>query len=175
MSPDDGKTTATESPPAAPRKKKLMTLGIVLGIMLLEGAAVFAVMKISASPVAAEAAEDGAEATEDVSAMPADVSLVECKAINRKSGQALVVRICVAAQVDPDKVEVVQELVQKRQDTIKDRVQTVLRSADPRHLNDPDLATLKRQIKFELDRVLGDDQLIRAVLIPQILQSRSDL
>ncbi len=35
----------------------------------------------------------------------------------------------------------------------------ILRSADPHHLNEPGLDTIKRQVKSELDKILGDGEL----------------
>jgi len=50
-------------------------------------------------------------------------------------------------------------------------VTTVIRSADPKFLQEPGLETIRRQIKFELDKVLGDDKIIVDLLIPSLLQS----
>jgi len=58
-------------------------------------------------------------------------------------------------RVAPENRDHVAQMVEKRQNTMKDRVQMILRSADPQHLNEPNLDTIKRQIKFELDKILA--------------------
>jgi flagellar basal body-associated protein FliL len=66
-------------------------------------------------------------------------------------------------------------MLQERKASIEDRITTVIRSADPAHLAEPGLETLKRQFKFELDKITEDETLIRQVLIPKLLQTRSAL
>ena len=176
MSPDDGEQAvadATASPPS-PRKKKILTVGIVVGIMLLEGVGVFVLVRMTSGPPEAAA---GGEVVEDpnqvIEQMDAELPLADCDAINRKVGQSIVVHLSLSVRVAAPDADRAAKLIEKRQSTIKDRVQMILRSADPQHLNEPNLDTVKRQVKFELDKILEDDQLIQEVLIPQILQTRS--
>lgn len=175
MSPDRGEETVAEAaPPPSNSKKKLFTVGIVLGIMLLEGVGVFVLVKMTTeAPAPSEAAELTEDPTQLLEKMDAELPLVDCDAINRKSGQSIVVHIALSVRVAAEDQERAAKLIGKRQSTTKDRVQMILRSADPQHLNEPNLDTIKRQVKFELDKVLGDEELIREVLITQILQSRS--
>jgi hypothetical protein len=65
--------------------------------------------------------------------------------------------------------------VDARQATICDRVNTVVRRAEPKFLSEPGLETVRRQIKFELDKVFGDEDLIQEVLLPELLQSQAQL
>lgn len=51
--------------------------------------------------------------------------------------------------------------------TIKDRLTRIVRSAEPTQLQEDGLETIKRQMKFELERILGDDVKIVEVLIPE--------
>jgi len=59
--------------------------------------------------------------------------------------------------------------------SIKDRLQAVIRAADPKDLNDPSLETLKRQLLLELNNLIGGKELIREILISNMLQSRTHL
>ena len=62
-------------------------------------------------------------------------------------------------------------LVKANQARINDRVNFIIRAAEPQHLKEPGLDTIKRKLKAELDRVLGEENLIKEVLVPDFLQS----
>jgi flagellar basal body-associated protein FliL len=66
-------------------------------------------------------------------------------------------------------------LIDARKATIRDRLDTLLRNADPKYLNEPGLETLRRQIKFELDKVFKDEKLVDEILITKFLKSRANL
>ena len=164
MSPEPDKGIVADSKPS-PSKRKLLTLAIVGAIMLLEGVGIFVVVRMTRETPPSEAAEMAENPDELLNQMDAELALVECDAINRKSGQSIVVHLSISARVAAGDQDHAATLIERRQDTLKDRVQMILRSAD----------TLKRQVKFEVDKILGDDKLVLEVLIPQILQSRSRL
>jgi flagellar basal body-associated protein FliL len=169
--------TAPAQAPARPSiSKKLFLPAAVGGIMLVEGLGIFMLVRMAVpGPRSAHAAGEALSPLQQIDAMDNEVAVTECDAINRASGQAVAVHIVLSALVSPEKAELVQKLVAKRRSTIQDRVQLVVRGADPKHLNDPGLETIRRQLKAELDNILGDDQLLRELLIPEILQTRSSL
>ncbi len=111
--------------------------------------------------------------------MPADalaeVKLAECKTFNKETGKLVLFHIRVSVLVSAADGERAAKLVEARQARIDDRVNTVIRSAEPRHLNEPGLETLKRRLKFELDRMFGDPRLVQEVLIPYLVQTGSGL
>jgi flagellar basal body-associated protein FliL len=72
----------------------------------------------------------------------------------------------VAVRVHFNNVERVQKFFERRASTVEDTISRVIRSADERHLNEPGMESLKRQIRYELSSLLGDDTLIEQVLIP---------
>lgn len=165
---------AAETKSAGAGKKRLKLLGIILGVMLAEGVGIFVLVGVtSAPPPATDAAELGQNPEEIIESMDVELALVECDAINRKSGQGVIAHIVLCARVAAADRQRAGKLIELRQSTIKDRVQMILRSADPQHLNEPNLDTIKRQIKFEVDKILDDEKLIHEILIPQFLQSRS--
>lgn len=176
MSPDNAEGLVAETPPPSGSKKKFLTIAVVAGIMLIEGVVVFLAVRMTAeTPDQAAAAELVTDPSQLLDIMDAELPLVDCDAINRKSGQSIVVHISLSVRVSADDQEYAAKLVEKRQSTVKDRVQMILRSADPQHLNEPNLDTLKRQIQFELDKIFEDNELVLEVLITQILQTRSRL
>ena len=174
MSPEPDEGVVADSKPS-PSKRKLLTLAIVGAIMLLEGVGIFVVVRMTRETPPSEAGEMAENPDQLLDQMDAELALVECDAINRKSGQSIVVHLSISVRVAAGDQDHAATLIERRQDTLKDRVQMILRSADPQHLNEPNLDTLKRQVKFEVDKILGDDKLVLEVLIPQILQSRSRL
>jgi flagellar basal body-associated protein FliL len=76
------------------------------------------------------------------------------------------------ASADAERAKQIAEANKAR---INDRVNVVIRSAEPKDLNEPGLETIKRRLKHELARVMGDEQLIQEILIPEFLQSGSGL
>ena len=103
----------------------------------------------------------------------AEVEVAECRPSNKMSGKFITFHLRVSVLVAAADVEQVEKMVKAKRARLLDRINFVVRSADPRHLNEPNLETVKRRLKHEFDRIFGDEELIEAVLIPQMLQSGS--
>jgi flagellar basal body-associated protein FliL len=176
----------------AKAKKSLLPYVIVLVLMLAEGAGIFFVMRsMGSKPTAAAAAgapehgesggekkegeggkkEAGTEGGKGEATLDAEVPICQIDGFNRTSGRQMMVRIEVVGIVAKEKEENLKKLVELRKATIGDRITTIIRAAEPRFLSEPGLETMRRQIKFELDKVFGDDKLINEILIPKLLQS----
>jgi flagellar basal body-associated protein FliL len=59
---------------------------------------------------------------------------------------------------------------------IKDRVRTIIAQSDPDKLiggAEPGLETLRRQVKYQLDEIIGEG-LIDEVLVPKCIPFRTD-
>ncbi|MEK6675114.1 MAG: flagellar basal body-associated FliL family protein [Planctomycetota bacterium] len=104
-----------------------------------------------------------------------EVKLAECKTVNKGTGKLVLFHMRVTALVSGADAERAKKLIEAKQGRIDDRVNTVIRSAEPQQLNEPGLQTLKRRFKFEFDRIFEDDKLVKEVLIPHIVQSGSGL
>jgi len=185
---------ANVSQPAQPKKSFLPYI-IVLVLMMAEGAGIFFVMRsMGAKPTDAaaaggataahggggekekgegekEAGEKGEKGETSDATMDAEVSIGQIIGFNRTSGRLMMVRIEVVVVVAKEKEENLKKLAELRKATISDRITTIVRAAEPRFFNEPGLETIRRQVKFELDKVVGDDKLIVEVLIPTLLQS----
>lgn len=188
---------ANVSQPAQPKKSFLPYI-IVLVLMMAEGAGIFFVMRsMGAKPTDAAAAggataahggggekekgegekeagekgEKGEKGETSDATMDAEVSIGQIIGFNRTSGRLMMVRIEVVVVVAKEKEENLKKLAELRKATISDRITTIVRAAEPRFFNEPGLETIRRQVKFELDKVVGDDKLIVEVLIPTLLQS----
>ena len=180
--PDEEQQAA--EPAAAKKSKKLVAGLILLAIMIAEGGLIFAAMKMfgtgAASTSAGEVDAGGAEATDpddETTAQGelAEVLLADTDAFNNRSGRLYMYHIQVTGVVKAANKNKVEQQVETREATIRDRINTIIRGADPKHLNEPGLETIRRQIQFELNKVLGDDSLILELLIPNLLQSRTSL
>jgi flagellar basal body-associated protein FliL len=72
--------------------------------------------------------------------------------------------------------ERVKSAIKDHDGLIKDRVRTIIAELDPEKLggaSEPGLETLKRQIKFQLDQMLGEG-LVEEVLVPRCIPIRTD-
>lgn len=164
---------ASVGPPS--RRAKLIPYVIVAGLMLAEGVGIIVAMKtLGSDPAATEAEAPGESIVIDgksENALPVEHQICNLDAFNKLTGKLLLYHVEVAATIDRQHEERFKKLLELRKSTISDRVTTVIRSADPKYLQEPGLETIRRQIKFELDKVLGDDKIIIDLLIPSLLQS----
>lgn len=177
--------SATEQaqPAAEPGKKKSrFPVLIVAVLMALEGAAIFAIMRFVLNPAPAAArAEGNAEPEFDAAAaavegrQTAEVDVTECRPSNSMSGRLINFKLRVSALVMKADAEKAAEIIQANQSRITDRVIFVIRSAEPVHLAEPGLETIKRRMKREVDAILGDEHLVQELLIPEIIQSTPGL
>ena len=158
---------------ASTGKSRFVPILVVLALMVGEGVGITILIKaISPAPVVADAAEADGEGGDVTSDGSVEIELAECRPSNRLSGKFVTFHIRVSALVPEDQYDFIEDLVRARKARIEDGVNTVIRSAEPKQLSEPGLDTLKRHLKKEFDRILGDDQLIQEVLVPQLLESR---
>ena len=160
-----------------PGKGRMMPVVVVALLMGVEGVGVFFLVKaISPDPVPALAA--GTESDEHKPGSGdqdqfAEIELAECRPSNTMTGRFITFHVRVSALVSSADLERAERLVRAKRARLEDGVNTVIRSADPKHLNEPSLETIKRRLKHEFNGIFGDEQLIKRVLIPQLLQSRA--
>lgn len=164
-------------------KKKLLLGGLVAGVMLLEGVGLYVGMKMFGSGPDEAAAGDGivGEDKDAASAKP-EVPIVKIKVPNRKTGKTYLYDIEVAATINvpegktPDafKPEIETKLT-SHENAIRDRLSYLIRTADPQQLDEPGLVMIRRQIKAELDKILGDEKLLDRILIPRWTPLRADM
>lgn len=181
MTADPTPDAAPKSPlPARSRKGPALILAFIL---IGEGLCVFFITKAFNSTPAPAFAEEPRLGGTSGNLKPADaqspqaqlveVDLGECRPSNRATGKLVSFQIRVAILVNATSMELVKSIVDNRQGRIRDRINFVFRSAEPTHLNEPGMETLKRRIKNELDRVLETPDLVQEVIIPEMLQTIS--
>ncbi len=172
-------------PEAPPKKRKssLMMGGVLVGVMLLEGVGLYAVMKLfGASPAPAVSHEGLSPNAPPQPAEPVEVVVAKIKVPNRVSGKTFLYDIEVAVRIKvPDgkdaeefKTEITKKF-QERDNAVRDRLNCLIRSSEPQNLEEPGLVVMRRQIKAELEKVLGEEKLIESVLIPRWTAMRVDM
>jgi len=173
MADDDVQATPAQ---AKSGSKKMQVLVVAL-LMIGEGVAIYLLTNaLGQAPASAVAAGEGSG--ENAIGVVTDeqlteVELAECRPSNKMSGKLINFHVRVSVLVAAADRERVEKMAKARRARLLDRIQFVFRSADLKHLNEPALETVKRRLKHEFDRVFGDDELIKEVLIPERQQSGS--
>lgn len=156
---------------SAPHSRRISLL-VVLALMVGEGVVVYFVADaLSPAPPPAEAAEGegvGSAAINDL----AEIELADCRPSNKMAGRFITYHIRVLGLVHAEQLTEIETMARGRRARLEDAVNVVIRSADPKHLDEPELGTIKRRLKNEFDRIFGDESLILEIVIPQLLQSR---
>jgi flagellar basal body-associated protein FliL len=166
-------------------KSTPMLLGVV---MLVEALVLFAGFKMfSGSPHAAQASdvagdEEGVHGDGHGGPIKADkkklveLNVLEFKAPNKQSGRLFLYDVSVFVTVKTEFKERVEAALKDREATIRDRARTIISQCDPEKLgggSEPGLETLRRQMKHQLDEIIGDG-MIEEVLIPRCIPYRQD-
>ena len=155
------------------KPKKSLTIMVVAALMLVEGVAVYFAVDYFSDHPATVAAEVGADSESDPS--PDDgteeLEVANCRSVNNKEGRLYHYHIRVSVLIPKDRLAFLTELVKKRRHRIDERVNVVVRSAEPKQLNEPGFESLKRRLRAELGDIFGDDDLILEVFIPELIRT----
>jgi flagellar basal body-associated protein FliL len=180
----------------AAKKGGLLTkMPVLLGIvMILEAIVLFAGFKFlgaGAKPAAGaelttETTSEGAKGEgkdgDNKSASPADqkkmvvIKITEFKAPNKKSGSTILYDLKIAATTKAEFQKRVEDTITDQEPLIQDRIRTIIAESDPEKLSggaEPGLETLRRQIKYQLDEIIGDG-MIDEILVPRCIPFRTD-
>lgn len=152
------------------------------GVMLLEAAVLFAGFKFlggggphaASATEAAEQKEGATRAAEKNKTV--EVQVLEFRATNKISGRTLLFDVSIFAVVKGENEEAVKSRIADRTALIKDRVSTIIRQSDPEKLgggSEPGLETLRRQVKYQLDSIIGEG-MVEEVLVPRCIPFRAD-
>lgn len=167
---DQAKEASVETAtPKTGRRKNVVLFGVLIGVMIAEALVVFVLVKSfgGASPASAQAAGPGGlVATEgEKKAERVELKVGEFRAQNRSGQQAYLLQFTVfAAVAEPDRGRV-EKAIAARSATIKDRFTRVVRAMDPERFLEPELTTLRTQLRAELGELLGPDLKLGEVLL----------
>ena len=161
------------------RKLPLKTVVILLAVLLIKGAAISVAFLLSGGP----ADVDGAVAAEDEEAQRNELIetlVVAGKFQNTKTNRSYLYDTEVFIKVRRKHQKEIEGELELKRAAITMAIATIIRSAEPVHLQEPKLATLIRQIKAALQEQLSADEdsgetKVEQVTIPKFIRYRSDL
>lgn len=108
--------------------------------------------------------------------LPVEVQLVDFKALNKLTGHSFLYDVSIFVTVKPEMQDRITDAIKEHQALIEDRVRTIIAELDPEKLgggSEPGLETLRRQVKYQLDEILGEG-LVDEVLVPRCIPFRTD-
>jgi flagellar basal body-associated protein FliL len=160
----------------APPKKKLpiKTIGIVLGLAVVQGAGFFFFFKSTAgsSPKPAHGEEHPVIEAEPVKPPvgQAEVRLLKSfKVPNDKSGRMWIYDIDISVVVAANEKDKLEALAEERSGEIGDMIARIVRAASDQMLREDDLRILRNQIAEGLAEITSDKNLVQRVLIPRLV------
>jgi flagellar basal body-associated protein FliL len=104
----------------------------------------------------------------------AEVEIATFRAQNSKARQVTMYDVIVVASVTGEKQAELKAQLERRKAEIRDRFISTIRAADPQVLTEPDCATLRQQFHQILVELLGSEELVKKVLIPQFNSYREN-
>jgi len=154
-------------------KKKglpIKMIAVVLVLMVVEGAAVFLVLGKLGGPPEVQAqglSEDPADELEQIR----ELMIVDDRFPNHQSGRVWLWQVEIQMQVRQKNLAYSERLLEERAAEIKTGVAQIIRTSHHKHLTEPNLDTLNRQIEEYLIDVFGYDGAgeprVERVLIPR--------
>jgi flagellar basal body-associated protein FliL len=159
----------TEATEESSKKKSMATMGIFGTVMLAEGLAIFFAMRFFGSePDPAAGMEPRLTTATQPFSERREIEVAHVRVQNSNGERSTLYSVTINIVVDHAHEEmIVEDFLKNRQATITDAISRILRSSEEKHLSEPGLETLKRQISFELGVLLKDDTIIEEVLIPE--------
>ena len=161
-----------------PKKGSKKPLLILLALLVVEAAVIAGLFMIMGKP--ADVNADGA--VEDETALaeqPVEELVVEAKFPNTKRGRTFIYDMEVYIVIRRKNQERIQGQLEEMAAQISGDVRAIIGLAEPNHLLEPTLATIKRQIKAALDERLGRNEdgasYVDQVVITKFTQFRADL
>ncbi len=150
---DDDKSIE-HSQPASKGGKKLPI--IVAGIMLLEGVAVFGLVRfLGGGPSDTQAQLLGEEMAGEQA--PVEIQLVSDKFQNMQTGRVWEWHVEIYLRVRQKNAAEIQRIQERDKATIREGIALIFRRAHDRHLREPGLETIQRQVTTYLNEVFGSD------------------
>ncbi len=107
---------------------------------------------------------------------PVEIQVLEIKAPNKQGGRTFVYDVSIYVSTKGEFEERIKKTLEARQALIRDRIRTIIAQGDPEKLgggSEPGLETLRRQVKYQLDEIVGEG-LIDEVLVPRCIPFRTD-
>ncbi len=177
MADEESKAQSTEESAGESKKGGLKTIIVVAVIMIVEAAGVGFLVKMMSGPKGVEASELAMlEGTgEDA---PVEIELVEERFQNMSTGNVWEWRVQIVLRVRQKNQAHIETIKERDAALLKEGVALIFRRAQDRHLREPGLETITRQLTTYLNEIFGVDAdgmpRIDRVLVPECKGFRSD-
>ncbi len=105
-----------------------------------------------------------------------EVEVVAFKAPNKMTGRTYLYDVKIKAIVKTEFEDRVKQSLSDNEGLIKDRIRTIIAESDPEKLGgakEPGLETLRRQVKHQLDDIVGNG-MVEEVIVPSCIGFRAD-
>jgi flagellar basal body-associated protein FliL len=105
-----------------------------------------------------------------------ELQVLDFKAQNKTTGRMFMYDVSIYVVTKFDFETKVKDTIKANEALIKDRVRTIIAQNDPEKLgggSEPGLETLRRQIKHQLDEIIGEG-MVQEVLVPKCIPFRTD-
>jgi len=167
--PDEQQATETAEPK---KKSPLKLVAIVATLMILEAAAVAALLMVTGAPSEASAGIEG-EGVADGERI-AEVELVNTRFQNMATGRVWDWQTEIYLKVREKNRERVERLHEQRRAEILEGVATIFRRAQFSHLKEPGLQTISRQVTGYVQEVFGNDPADGSPYVERIVIPKCD-
>jgi flagellar basal body-associated protein FliL len=97
-----------------------------------------------------------------------ELQVVDFRAPNRQSGRMYLYDVAIVISVRGDMEEKSKSILTENSARVKDRVRTIIAQSTTEKLSEPGLETLRRQVKYQLDQLLGEN-VIDEVFVPRCI------
>ena len=97
-----------------------------------------------------------------------ELKVVDFKASNKQSGRMYLYDVSIVISVRGVNEEKAKSCLTENDARVKDRVRTIVAQSAPEKLSEPGLETLRRQVKYQLDQILGDN-VVEEVYVPRCI------
>ena len=159
---------ATEEEQKPKAKLPLKMILIVGGVLLLEGVMVSMFWVMKGGPEPAEATSPIENTQEIPSKGFAEVVLAESFQVDNymQGRKRTMVTLEAYARVEKAKFEELKELAENHSKELRDKIRTLISSAQPNDLKDPNLEVIKRMVKDAAEKIVGEG-IINEILFPK--------
>lgn len=165
---EEPKQAEVEAAPAPAKSGRGKTLGIFGGVMVIEGLAIFFAMKAFApAPDPTMGMADALTQATQPDGATAELELARVRVQNTSGARTILYSVTANIEVDKDRKDELQVFLDGHRAAINDVMSRILRAAEEKHLNEPGLETIKRLIRFEMTKMLGNDTDIERVFISE--------
>jgi flagellar basal body-associated protein FliL len=100
-----------------------------------------------------------------------ELTVVDFRAPNKQNGRMFLYDVTICIELRAASEEKTKAILTERAALIKDRIRTIIAQSDPEKLgggSEPGLETLRRQVKYQLDEIVGEG-VIDEVVVPRCI------